>query len=558
MKKKLFLALTALFICCTFMIGYVNAKDTVDARVPETIPENSDVLQAILDKPFDFSKINFTSTDGGEIPGKDDIKKILLTVTPGQESDIKGEAWFAVYCLDSNLKYPQYSFINFGDMSSLEEEVQVQIYATFALFNDPTLTETFAKASGYTVDPSVDYILPEGETETSILTKIRNNEEVTIKVKSITYNGAPELVISAKDLPNHQGSGDDAFINVVIHREDLLLDKYTANPLRTKNYNHAMWIIEHSYPTLDLEHSLSYAGADYYATIAELLVLTGNNNSKTASVLTNELKTTAACTDKDAIAGYYGAEASAVDAAFCKSKIDAAVETSRIEDYVYSTVQYAIWKATDEFEYEGKKLGNTLIGSEQLNELYGFLIRDREEYKNYLNQTYKDTVELVKPASGKEVKEEGDYYIYGPYSVKHDLFSISSITLEFGKTIEGATIVNSAGEEVDSISINDQFYIKCAKNAKVTDANVVIKSTNATTFYPSTNRGRIYYAYYPNTQNVVSGGKLVNHEFEKNFDLVFNPKTGIEDVGVVFFAVIIAFSLGYVALAYKNKPVELE
>ena len=61
MKKKLFLVLTALFICCTFMIGYVNAKDTVDARVPEAIPENSDVLQAILDKPFDFSKIKFTS-----------------------------------------------------------------------------------------------------------------------------------------------------------------------------------------------------------------------------------------------------------------------------------------------------------------------------------------------------------------------------------------------------------------------------------------------------------------------------------------------------------------
>ena len=165
---------------------------------------------------------------------------------------------------------------------------------------------------------------------------------------------------------------------------------------------------------------------------------------------------------------------------------------------------------------------------------------------------------MVKPAAGSEVKEEGEYYIYGPYSVKHDLFSISSITLEFGETIEGATIINRSGEEVDSIGINEQFYIKCAKDAKVTEANVVIKSINATTFYPSTNRGRIYYAYYPNTQNVVSGGKLVNHEFEKNFDLVFNPKTGIEDVGVVFFAVIIAFSLGYVALAYKNKPVELE
>ena len=165
---------------------------------------------------------------------------------------------------------------------------------------------------------------------------------------------------------------------------------------------------------------------------------------------------------------------------------------------------------------------------------------------------------MVKPAAGSEVKEEGEYYIYGPYSVKHDLFSISNITLEFGQVVEGATLVNAAGEEIDSININEQFYVKCAKNAKVTGVNVVLKSGNATTFYPSANRGRIYYAYYPNTQNVVSGGKLVDIELEKNFDLVFNPKTGIEDVGVVFFAVIIAFSLGYVALAYKNKPVELE
>lgn len=555
MKKKLFLVLTALFICCTFMIGYVNAKDTVDARVPEAIPENSDVLQAILDKPFDFSKIKFTSTGETEITGKTDIKKILLTVTPGEESDIKGEAWFAVYCLDSSLKYPQFSFVNFGDMSTLPETQQVQTYIMFALFNNAALTEKLSAVTGHVIEPMIEYTLPEGETDASIITKINANQEVEIKVQKLTYVGTPNLEITAADL---SGNASDTDFEVTIKRENLLLDKYTANPLRTKNYNQAMWIIEHSYPTLDLEHSLSYAGADYYATIAELLVLTGNNNSKTASVLTNELKTTAACTDKEAIAGYYGVETSSVDDAFCKSKIDAAVESSRIEDYVYSTVQYAIWKANDGLDYNGEQLGNTLIGSDQLNILYGFLIRDREEYKNYLSQTYKDTVELVKPAAGSEVKEEGEYYIYGPYSVKHDLFSISSITLEFGKTIEGATIINKSGEEVDSIGINEQFYIKCAKDAKVTEANVVIKSTNATTFYPSTNRGRIYYAYYPNTQNVVSGGKLVNHEFEKNFDLVFNPKTGIEDVGVVFFAVIIAFSLGYVALAYKNKPVELE
>ncbi len=554
MKKKIFLVLTALFICCTFMIGYVNAKDTVDARVPAAIPDSNDVLQAILDKPFDFSKIKFTSTNGGEINGKTDIKKILLTVTPGDEGNIMGEAWFAVYCLDSSLKYPQFSFVNFGDMSALPETQQVQTYIMFALFNNAALTEKLAAANGHVIEPMIAYTLPEGETDASIITKINNNEEVTLKVQKLTYMGTPNVEITAADLSGTAGATD---YDVVIHREDLLLDKYTAQPLRNKNYNHAMWIIEHSYPTLGIKDSLSYAGADYYAALAELLVLTGNS-AKEVNVLTNELKTTAACSDKAAIAGYYGVSEAEVTDSYCSDKIAEFVETSRIEDYVYSTVQYAIWKANDGFDYNGDELGNSLIGSDQLNVLYGFLIRDRAEYANYLNQTYKDTVELVKPAAGKEVKEEGDYYIYGPYSVKHDLFSISNITLEFGKSIEGAKIVNAAGEEISSINVNEQFYVKCDKKAKVAGVNVVVKSSNATSFYPSTNRGRVYYAYYPNTQNVVSGGKLVDIQLEKNFDLAFNPKTGIEDVGVVFFAVIIAFSLGYVALAYKNKPVELE
>lgn len=555
MKKKIFIVLTALFICCTFMIGYVNAKDTVDARVPAAIPDNNDVLQAVLDKPFNFSLIKFSSTDGGEIEGKNDMKKILLTVTPGDESDIKGESWFAVYCLDSGLKYPQFSFMNIGDMSALPDTQKVQTYLMFSLFNNASLTEKFNVIDGYVTLPTIQYTLPEGETDASIITKINNNVEVTIKVQKLTYYGTPNIEITAADLSGNAGASD---YDVVVHREDLLLDKYTANQLRTKNYNQAMWIIEHSYPTLGLKESLSYAGADYYAALAEILVLTGNNGGKAVNALTNEIKTTAACTDKAAIAGYYGVAEGDVNQTYCSNKISELVETSRLEDYVYATVQYAIWNATDGLEEDGKMLGNSLIGSDQLNVLYGFLIRDRAEYANYLNQTYKDTIELVKPKAGSEFKEEGEYYIYGPYSVKHDLFSISNISLEFAENMNGTTLVNAAGEEITSINVNEQFYIKTAKNAKVAGVNVVLKSSNATTFYPSANRGRIYYAYYPGTQNVVSGGKLVDTQIEKNFDLVFNPKTGIEDVGVVFFAVIIAFSLGYIALAYKNKPVELE
>ena len=570
MKKKLILALTVLFVCCTFMIGFVNAKDTVDARVPEAIPDTNDVLQAILDAEFNFSAIKFSSESGGEITGSEHMKKILLTVNPGDETNIKGESWFAVYCLDSGLKYPQYSFMNFGNMSALSETNQVQLYIMFSLFNNPLYTEKFAGATGRIIEPTITYELAEGLTDTTVLQKITSGEAVSIGVKKIEYidleNTENNLVITAQDL-----TGDENIdtLNVDILKSDLLLDKYTAHPLRTKNYNHAMWIIEHSYPTLSLKESMSYAGANLYEAMAEILVLTGQDTAivgafggGAAAGVDNEAKLKMAfealgVCDKNAISTVTGTPEAMITDQLCQSMLNNYIDQSRIEDYVYSTVQYAVWKATDGYEQNGEKLGNTLNGSDQLNKLYSFLIRERDVYSNYLNQSYTDTIELV-AASGNTMKEDGDYYVYGPYSVKHDLFSINNITLSVAEGTKNATIVNADGDEITTINENETFYVKCLKSSKLTKVNIVIKSDQATSFFPSTNRGRIYYAYYANTQNVVSGGKLVNVEIDTNFDLEFNPKTGVENVGVVFFAIIIAFSLGYVALAYKNKPLELE
>lgn len=572
MKKKLILVLTILFVCCTFMIGYVNAKDTVDARVPETIPDTDDVLQAILDEKFDFSAIKFSGASGGEITGLTEMKKILLTVNPGDEANIKGESWFSVYCLDSGAKYPQYSFMNFGgDMSKLEETIQVQIYIMFSLFNNPLYTDKFSGAVGRQIDPIITYELPEGLTDTTVLEKIRSGETVTIGVKKVEYvdHNEPEnsLVILAHELT---GDVNIDTLNVDILKSDLLLDKYTAHPLRTKDYNHAMWIIEHSYPTLGLKEAMSYAGASLYEAIADVLILTnqvekmkeefgtivnfvpGDDRTK----IVKGFEALEACDANVLKFAYPGKE---INEEFCQGELKNKIDVTGIEDYVYSTVQYAIWKTTDGYSsgQSEEKLGNTLIGSDQLNILYSFLIRERDEYENYLTQAYTNKIELV-AASGNTMKEDGDYYIYGPYSVKHDLFSINNISLSIADGIKNATIINADGEEITSVTENETFYVKCLKSSKLTKVNVIVKSEQATTFYPTTNRGRVYYAYYANTQNVVSGGKLVNYEVDTNFDLEFNPKTGVENVGVVFFAIVIAFSLGYVALAYKNKPLELE
>ena len=46
-------------------------------------------------------------------------------------------------------------------------------------------------------------------------------------------------------------------------------------------------------------------------------------------------------------------------------------------------------------------------------------------------------------------------------------------------------------------------------------------------------------------------------ELNKTFELVFNPKTGGEDIVALFAISLILFSLVYIGISYKNKPVEL-
>jgi hypothetical protein len=70
-------------------------------------------------------------------------------------------------------------------------------------------------------------------------------------------------------------------------------------------------------------------------------------------------------------------------------------------------------------------------------------------------------------------------------------------------------------------------------------------------------RGRIYYAYYPATQNVVSGGILHVPQIEKEITLNFNPKTGNVDIGLMFVVLLVVCSLAFVGISYKEKPLGL-
>ena len=165
---------------------------------------------------------------------------------------------------------------------------------------------------------------------------------------------------------------------------------------------------------------------------------------------------------------------------------------------------------------------------------------------------------LNKPETGKEIfKDTNSHFVYGPYTVGYDMISIKDVTASLEGEPAGATIVDEAGNALTTLQPNQKFYIKAEKAKKVTNLKIKLKTENAITFSPSENRGRIYYSYYPLSQNVISGGKYNTIDIEKTIDVVFNPKTGDSNMALLFVITLIGFSIGYVALMMKNKTVEL-
>jgi len=564
MKKKFLMAFLTLFIACIAVIN-VNAKT---AKAPSAVPDDGDTLYALLDSSFDFSKITFSNADGtGTIPGKSDMKKIMLTANPVMtgktEDEVLGDSWFTVYCLDANMKFPMFNVYNFPDYPTTLDTAEAADKALaynvmFALFNEIDLYSVFSSVVGEVFSPTSDKIYfekPDGTTATELLNSLNNGEEITVNVTKIEYD--------SKTLTAADFAKDENAVNypLTFSKEDIMMSKYTAKSLSSKNYNHSLWIIEHSYPTLDLKSSLKLAGADYDNLVTEIVGL------------------------------YNGVE-------LTEDQV-----SELLENYVYATIQYAIWNVNG-YLYNGTDtLGDTLNNSIELNNLYQYLIKDRSEYSNYGSLTFGEDLKLNQPTEDKIIFEETkESYTYGPYSVSADFLSVGDINVSIANEVKNKANKNNKEEQNNvstksaSVSKNDlvavasneiaqvsqmtsannacnivdktgnvltkvlpgqEFYVKCNKSASIANVTININTTGALTFYPTSNRARIYYSHYAAAQNVISGGKIVTKDINLNYDLIFNPKTGVENIAILFVISLIAFSLGYLVLSYKNKPVEL-
>ncbi|NLC47977.1 MAG: Cys-Gln thioester bond-forming surface protein [Tenericutes bacterium] len=516
MKNNIFKKLLLLTVLLLFS---VNIK-ALTARVPSVVPSEGDSLYAAVDTDFDFSRISFTTlpTTGTDIVGKTDMKKIMLARTfnaSGLDND-----WFSAYCLDGKKKFPIYGYASRtfnNDQERMDAAVQ------FALFNRSNVTglmsNLFLTASGYEI-VVVNYINPSAGDLALFLA----DTAITVDVTSVVYTKISDplnpLTITAAQLLTAAGQTGTNY-QITVKLSDVQYDTYqTINMPDNVSYNFALWIIEHSYPTLDIQTSLADAGADYATLLTEIEALHTGTTLTTAQL--EELA----------------------------------------ENYVYSTVQYAIWKAADGVDYTSGsttyKLGNTLIGSTQLNRLYQYLTKVRGIYATYGSQEFNNTLELVSPESGNEISSENSLLVqYGPYHVTGNMLSLGDASVSIqGASGDNVKIVDMLGNQISTVRAEEEFYVSVSKSSNLTDITLRVSTDNGVIFNPTTNRGRIYYPNYVLEQNVASGGRTVLITASHDFVLNYNPKTGVQDIAMVLLITLVSFGLGYLLLRTKDKSLQ--
>lgn len=553
MKRKILFSILMVFVTFIFAVSVnaaISIPNTTKAKAPKNPPSTSTVLYGTVTENFDFRLVEFEPKTGSTaIQGKKDLKKIILGELKSSSTDGFGttldntfENWFTAYCLDNSKKYPLYGILTNDYYSSatsaelkLDEAVlaaiatdkkaqdainakssltsgSVAIFTVVELDDDQTVVERF-------------YELDTPDTAQGVVDAINNlTTEVTIKLKKIVFQKglSQEIVVTAADIT---GNSSATTYDLKFKGIDILFEKYNVTEYNSvKGYDHALWIIEHSYPTLPLKTAVEAAGGDYDHLRVEICTAMGQYNT-----------TTETCG---------------------KSDID-----DYVENYVYGVVQYAIWKATDH-TVDGEELGSSLANKtalSELNKLYEYLIKDRSEYSGYSTKDFKNTISVKAPKEKEELyKETSSSYIYGPYKVSYDVLAGGNMELSVTNADKtGIKLINANGDEISTLEKGGTFFIECAKKQKISSVTVSIKLNGASVFDPKTHRGRIYFPRLKIEQNVMSGGKIVNKDLETRVELLTNPQTGVENVALLLMVTLVAFTLAYLILSYKQKSVQL-
>lgn len=501
--KRYFKLLTVLFLLVITV--RVNAEDNYFVEKTREI---------------DYSKITFKDANGNDIAHdpSGDVLGVLEFSTSYDENNKLINTKYS-YCLDKNMKYPEgyHEYVSSGIGTV---EAHAKAIARFGLMREISNSEVLRNLfknkignhmeSGPTLEFSNEFV---NNINTFVETFTAGNE-VSVSVKNVIYDQGYN--VTGSEINNALGKGNDEYYTYTFKKSDVMYINYSSFELgNTYNYNHALWILEHSYPTLSVTEALNEAGVDITTLKTEIGTL---HNGETIDV------------DK------------------------------KVEDYVFVVVQFAIWKATDS-TINGVKLGGSLtgVGSElkELNRLYQYLIQDREIYANYGSLTYENTIGFIKPAAGKEVYSTDNGIIkYGPYAIDAKVVSTANINLEVTDSYKDKVkIVDKLGNEITKFENGLEFYISVPKSEKISEINLKATADKALVFEPAENRGKIYYSKYPFFQNIVVGGKVTETNVVGTIKLQYNPSTGVTNVALLLVVTLVAFGIGYLVLNYKNKPV---
>ena len=563
MKKKFLLsALTVVFMFA--FVAIVNARTTVlnigfdvAGKAPATVPGDNTVVYSTVTEPFDFSRVVFETSGGGTMYGDGFMRKILVSSSPnwlfqpgGTDEGITAlGSYFSAYCLDGELKYPLYGvyaapqFLSAYTNSDYAAMFQQIVIA--ALTNKAEIRSALATAANEADnDPVVDFEVTgeDDQTMAAILGRINGTDTAAklttnkVNINSITYGST---TITAAQLNAAAGKSGSKYL-LEFNGMDVAFQTAVAKAPENNSYDKALWIIEHSYPTLPLVTALEAAGADYDALSAEIVELQKQDTNDVVYALmvsNNQIEDS-----KD-------------------TNLSGEKLSQYIENYVYNTVQYAIWQVYDgKHDSSNNSLGSAITNVSELNKLYQYLINVPTDLSGYADSTmYTNEVTVTAPENGKEIDHEtDDYYFYGPYVAKYSALSNDDISLAItNEDKTGISFVKSDGTEITSVPNGGAFYIKVSKKAKIASVTGTASVANVSTFSPVSDRARVYTSVYPLSQNLMSGGKLNVTNISTNFSDDYNAKTGVENVAMLLMVTLVAFSLGYMVLSFKAKPLGL-
>ena len=567
MKKKLLLSVVMLFAMSVLLIK-VNAATTLlplensfKAKAPSNIPADGADVKATVTETFDFSKMTFKASDGTSINGIDHLRKILVGVPKSgatykivensgnyqlQNSELSSyfSEWFTAYCLDSSVDYPYYGVLNNSYLldglkegnneDTISEVVRIAIQNSDAF--KPLFQNVVAKMGGNSF--WIEEVKFDTANLADMVSKLKNDEAFTIKLNYIKvsfdrsyYFIANDSVKTTYSIPDSSVGGyltsdhSNNYVNVPAKLSDLAFHNYVSKDVSNDtSLNHALWIVEHSYPTIGISETLS-------------------------SALVNE------ATLDSQIRTLYEAEIGGDNNKFNTIK----------ENLIFATIQYAVWNSVHS-SVEGNYLGNemtTKVGTAdfELNKLYAYLVKDRAEYNGYADpKYYSKDITVVGPTGDALYKTEDDAFIFGPYKATYNAVIDGGNKIQINITNEnktGISIINDAGQEITQLDKDQKYYVKVSKKANIGTVTYTLTQSGVVTFSPASNRARVYSSKQGHThlQNVMSGGKIYNDVITGNANVDINAKTGVENIALLLMVTLVAFTLGYLVLSYKQKPI---